>query len=91
MKKEDILSVLSEISFEDDPVQVLSLRPEGTDIDFPLTDGPLNFSVLSDGGLSVRWGVKMGEMVTHIYTTGRRICGEGQPPRIGRAAHLDHG
>ena len=60
MKKEDILSVLREISFEDDPVQVLSLRPEGTDIDFPLTEGPVNFSVLSDGGLSVRWGVKIG-------------------------------
>ncbi len=60
MNEEEILAVLGEISFEGDPVQVLSLRPKGTEVDFPLAEGPINFSVMSDGGLSVRWGVKTG-------------------------------
>ena len=60
MKKEEILAVLSEVSFQDDQMQVLSLSRGGAEIDFPLTAAPIDFSVLSDEGLSVRWGVSVG-------------------------------
>ena len=60
MKKEEILAVLGEVSFQDEQMQVLSLSRGGPEIGFPLTSGPINFSVLSDGGLSVRWGVRVG-------------------------------
>ena len=60
MKKEEILAVLGEVSFQDDEMQVLSLSRGGSEIGFPLTAGPINFSVLIDGGLSVRWGVRVG-------------------------------
>ena len=60
MNEEETLAVLGEISFEEDIVRVLSLLPEGTEIDFPLTEAPINFSVLSDAGLSIRWGVSIG-------------------------------
>ena len=59
MNKEEILAVLGEVSFQDDQMQVLSLSRDGSKIDFPLTAGPINFSVLSNGGLSVRWGVRV--------------------------------
>ena len=68
MKKEEITTALSKVSFEDNLIQVLSLRPEGTEIAFPLTEGPINFSVISSTGLSVRWGVKIGPKGdTYIY------------------------
>ncbi len=60
MKKEEIVTVLNEISFEDDSIQVLSLCPKGTEIELPLTEGPVNVSVMSNTGLSVRWGVRVG-------------------------------
>ena len=60
MKRDEILAILDEVSFQSDQVQVLSLRPEGTGIDFPLTMGPVNFSVLSERGLSDRWGARVG-------------------------------
>ena len=60
MKRDEILAVLDEVSFQSDRVQVLALHRKGTEIDFPLTMGPLNFSVLSNRGLSVRWGVRVG-------------------------------
>ena len=60
MNKEEILAVLDEVSFRSDQMQVLSLSRDGSEIGFPLTAGPINFSVLSDGGLSVRWGVMVG-------------------------------
>lgn len=59
MKKEEILAVLDQVSFQDDQMQVLSLSRGGAEVGFPLTAGPINFSVLSDQGLSVRWGVKV--------------------------------
>ena len=60
MKMEEILAVLGEVSFEDNQIQVLSLRRGGSEIGFPLTAGPINFCVLSDGGMLVRWGVRVG-------------------------------
>ena len=72
MNKEEILAILNGVSFEDDFVQVLSLRPEGTEIEFPLTKGPVNFSVLSDSGLSVRWGVKV-ERKGDVYIYDRDV------------------
>ena len=60
MKKEEILAVLREVSFQDDQMQVLSLSRGGSEIRFPLTAGPINFSALSDGGLSDRWGASVG-------------------------------
>ena len=72
MNKEDILAVLNGLSFEDDFVQVLSLRPEGTEIEFPLTKGPVNFSVMSDSGLSVRWGVTI-ERKGDVYIYNRDV------------------
>ncbi|MXW92142.1 MAG: hypothetical protein F4114_17085 [Rhodospirillaceae bacterium] len=60
MEKEEILAVLGEVSFQDDQMQVLSLSRGGSEVGFPLTAGPINFCVLSDGGLSVRWGVSVG-------------------------------
>lgn len=48
-----------QIRFKSDSVDVLSLSPRERDFEFPLTKGPINFSVLrSDGLLSNRWGVK---------------------------------
>jgi len=60
MKKEEILAILGEVSFQDDQMQILSLSREGLEVGFPLTAGPVNFCVLSDGGLSDRWGVSVG-------------------------------
>lgn len=60
MKKEEIVAVLNEVSLKDDSVQALAVRPDGTEIQFPLTKGPINFSVVSDRGLSVQWGVRTG-------------------------------
>ena len=40
-------------------MQVLSLSPKERDVELPLTQGPINFSMLrSDGLFSNRWGVK---------------------------------
>jgi len=60
MSREEILAVFGQVSFQDDQMQVLSLSRDGSKIGFPLTAGPINFSVLSDRGLSVRWGVNVG-------------------------------
>ena len=60
MKKEEIVAALNKVSFEDDSIQILSLSREGTEIEFPLTEGPVNLSVMSSTGLSVRWGVRVG-------------------------------
>ena len=60
MKRKEILAVLDEVSFQGDRMQVLSLSRDGSEIGFPLATGPINFSVLSDGGLSDRWGVSVG-------------------------------
>lgn len=72
MNKEEILAFLNGVSFEDDFVQVLSVRPEGTEIEFPLTKGPVNFSVMSDCGLSVRWGVTV-ERKGDVYIYDRDV------------------
>ena len=49
---------LAKICFESDSMQVLSLSSSKRDIDLPLTQAPINFSVLrSDGLSSYRWGV----------------------------------
>ena len=48
-----------QVDFESDSVQVLSLSRSATQFVFPLTQTPINFSVLrSDGMLSNRWGAK---------------------------------
>ena len=49
-----------QICFESDSMQVLSMSHKGRDdSEFPVTQGPINLSVLkSDGLLSHRWGVK---------------------------------
>ena len=50
---------LTKMCFESDTMQVLSLSHSKRDIDLPLTQAPINFSVLrSDGLSSYRWGVK---------------------------------
>lgn len=68
MKKEEIIFILKEVSFDDDAMKVLSLRPEGTEIAFPLDEGPINFSVLFYRGLSERWGVRIrGKGDAYIY------------------------
>lgn len=47
-----------EICFETDPMQIISLSRSKGEIDLPLTQAPINFSVLrSDGLSSYRWGV----------------------------------
>ena len=47
-----------QICFETDPMQILSLSHNKREIDLPLTQAPINFSVLrSDGLSSYRWGV----------------------------------
>ena len=49
----------SQIHFESDSMQVLSLSRSSNHVEFPLTQGPINFSVFrSDGLLSNRWGVR---------------------------------
>ena len=49
---------VEQICFESDSMQVLSLSRSERDFRFPLTQGPINFSVLrGDGLLSNRWGV----------------------------------
>ena len=46
------------ICFETDPMQIISLSRSKGEIDLPLTQAPINFSVLrSDGLSSYRWGV----------------------------------
>lgn len=49
----------SQIHFESDLMQVLSLSHRSNRVEFPLTQGPINFSVFrSDALLSNRWGVR---------------------------------
>ena len=51
-----------QIDFESDAVQVLSLSRSAKQFVFPLTQTPINFSVLrSDGMLSNRWGAKVNK------------------------------
>ena len=73
MKKEEIVAILEKVSFEDDPVQVLSLWPERTRIEFPLNEGPVNFSVMNDGGVSVRWGVTIKPKKGDAYIYNRDV------------------
>lgn len=60
MKMEEILAILGQVSFRDDRMQVLSLSRGGSEVAFPRTAAPIDFSVLSDRGLSIRWGVRVG-------------------------------
>ena len=73
MKKEEIVAILEKVSFEDDPVQVLSLWPERTRIEFPLNEGPVNFPVMNDGGVSVRWGVTIKPKKGDAYIYNRDV------------------
>ncbi len=51
-----------QISFDSDTMQVLSLSSKAAEFVFPLTQAPVNFSVLRrDGLLSYRWGVKVNK------------------------------
>ena len=54
-----MLEVLRQVSFQQDPIQVLSASYDGSEITFPLMAGPINFSILSRRGMSVRWGVRV--------------------------------
>ena len=48
-----------QVCFETDSMQLLSISRSKREIDLPLTQAPINFSVLrSDGLSSYRWGVK---------------------------------
>lgn len=59
MLKGDIDATLKEISFEDDTMQVLSVNRNGTEPSLPLTEGPINFSVMGPAGFSHSWGVSI--------------------------------
>ena len=51
----------SQISFNSDLMQVVSLTRRSTPLELPITREPLNFSVMrSDGKFSNRWGVNVG-------------------------------
>lgn len=53
---------LSRASFDSEEMQVASLTRTKKEVIFPLTRGPINFSVLrSDGKVSHRWGVSVGK------------------------------
>ena len=51
----------SQIRFDSDCMQVVSLARRSKPLELPLSGGPLNFSVMrSDGKFSNRWGVDVG-------------------------------
>ena len=51
----------SQIRFDTDTMQVVSVSRRNARLELPLTHGPVNFSVVrSDGKLSNRWGVDVG-------------------------------
>ena len=51
----------SQIDFDTDSMQVVSLTRKSTPLELPMTREPLNFSVArTDGKLSNRWGVDVG-------------------------------
>ena len=51
----------SQIDFDTDSMQVVSMTRKSTPLELPLTHGPINFSVArTDGKLSNRWGVYVG-------------------------------
>ena len=59
----------SQIRFDSDSMQVVSLSNRNEDVELPLTKGPINFSVArSDGKPSNRWGVDInGKGDAYIY------------------------
>ena len=61
---------LSQVSFDSDKMQVLSVSGSDKEFVFPLTQGPINFSVVrSDGLVSYRWGVYINQNKgdTYVY------------------------
>ena len=55
-----ILNDFSQIRFDQDAMQVVSISPRKKELDLPLTKGPVNFTVLKgDGTRSNRWKIKI--------------------------------
>lgn len=99
--KDEIVTLMRQISFENDLLQVLALDRSGSQTEFPLTDGPINFAVLHQDGLSHRWGVqvnpkgdayiynrdiKLGEKVS-LHASGRQHV--TMPPKTSNQVRLD--
>ena len=57
MDKDEIIALLKKVSFENDQMEVLSFCRKGREIELPLSEGPINFSVMSPTGFSIRRGV----------------------------------
>ena len=68
----------NQINFETDSMQVLSISQSEKDFIFPLTQSPINFSVLgSDGRLSNSWGVNT-DSKGDAYVYRRDVPGAGK-------------
>ena len=71
---------LSRMRFDRDRMQVVSLSRVDKAFSFPLTRGPINFSVFgSDGSESSRWGVKTNKK-GDVYVYCRDLPGSSHPP-----------
>ncbi len=67
-------SDLSQVSFDSDTMQVLSVSGSDKDFVFPLIQGPINFSVVrSDGLVSNRWGVTINQKKGDAYVYSRDV------------------
>ena len=63
-----------------DRVQVISLSRVKKQLRFPLTQGPIRFSMLGpEGSVSSRWGVKTSNQ-GYAYIYCRDPSGTGHPP-----------
>lgn len=99
--KDELVTLMHQISFENDLLQVLALDLSGSQTEFPLTNGPINFAVLHQDGLSHRWGVQVspkgdayiynrdikdGEKVS-LHASGRQHV--TMPPKTSNQVHVD--